>query len=139
LDPNATPVVAPEPQLIITTSPTHITLKVIPGNPNSPGDVYRVDGAPTNMGTGQGTLTLAAGSLLLTRTPARRGGRGNFEAFTVTTDLLSVSGDVLTIERQYTRIVRPLDGDKVGHIAAPNDGGDARLKMIYRRQTAPTQ
>jgi hypothetical protein len=136
-DPNPAPE-PPDPQLIITTSPTEITVARIPRNPYG-SDVFRFDGLPTNMGSGQGTVTLAAGSLLLTKRSARLAPRGNYESITVTSDLMSVSGDVLTIERQYFRIVRPMDGDKVGHIALTNDGGDARVKMTYRRQAVPAQ
>jgi hypothetical protein len=124
---------------VITTTPTRITLATTPPAPHGP-DVYRFDGVPTNVGNGQGTLTLVAGSLLLTVKSARM--LGNYESMLTTTDLLSVSGDVLTIERQYTRSVRPLDGDKVGYITLPDNGGDTadvRVKCVYRRQAAPAQ
>jgi len=88
------------------------------------------------VGGGQGTLTLVAGGLLLTVKSARM--FGNYESILTTTDLMSVSGDVLTIERQYSRSLRPLDGDKVGHIVATNEGGDTRVTCVYRRQAAPT-
>jgi hypothetical protein len=127
----------PEPKLVITTSPTQITLARTPPNGAYGPDVYRFDGLPTNVGNAQGTVTLVGGSLVLTKRSSRVGPWGNYESIIVTTDQLSVSGDVLTIERQYSRIVRPLDGDKVGHIAA-TEGDDARAKMVYRRQ-APAQ
>jgi len=88
---------------------------------------------PTNA---QGTVTLVGGSLVLTKRSSRVD--GNYESIAVTTDVLSVSGDLLTIERQYSRIVRPLDGDKVGHIAA-TEGDDKRVKTVYGRQAPPTQ
>ena len=130
-DPSAPLMVPPEPKLVITTTPTQITLARTPAVGAYGPDVYRFDGAPTNVQNGQGTLTLAAGSLILTKRSTRVLG---YESTIVTTDMLSVSGDVLTIERQHFRIVKPLDGDKVGHIAATIEGGDARVKMVYRRQ-----
>jgi hypothetical protein len=134
-DPDAQPAVPPEPKLVITTTPTRLTLVRTPAAPNGP-DVYRFDGEPTNARNGQGTLTAVGGSLVLVLKRTRQ--VGSYESITVTTDVLSVSGDVLTIERQYSRIVRPLDGDKVGHIVA-TDGDDKRVKTVYRRQAAPTQ
>lgn len=135
-DPSAPPVVPAEPKLVITTTPTQITLARTPAAGAYGPDVYRFDGVPTNVQNGQGTLTLAAGSLILTKRSTRVLG---YESTIITTDMLSASGDVLTIERQHFRIVTPLDGDKVGHIAATVDGGDARVKMVYRRQVAPGQ
>jgi hypothetical protein len=135
-DPSAPPVVPQEPKLVITTTATAITLARTPLVGAYGPDVYRFDGVPTNVQNGQGTLTLAAGSLILTKRSTRVLG---YESTIVTTDMLSVSDDVLTIDRQYFRIVTPLDGDKVGHIAATNEGGDAHVKMVYRRQAAPAQ
>jgi len=129
------PVTPPEPKLVITTTATQIMVATIPRAPHGT-DVFRFDGAPTNVGGGQGTLTLVAGGLLLTVKSARM--FGNSESILTTTDLMSVSGDVLTIERQYSRSLRPLDGDKVGHIVATNEGGDTRVTCVYRRQAAPT-
>lgn len=139
-DPNAPQVVVPpEPKLVITTTPTRITLTTTPPAPHGP-DVYRFDGVPTNVGDGQGTLTLVAGSLLLT-VKSTRMLPGNFESTLTTTDLLSVSGDVLTIERQYSRAIRPMGGDKVGYIQSVDEGkpSDTRVKMVYRRQAATGQ
>ena len=129
-EPNPAP--PQEPKLVITTTPTLITLARTPW-PAYGSSVYRFDGMPTNA---QGTVTLVGGSLVLTKRSSRVD--GNYESIAVTTDVLSVSGDLLTIERQYSRIVRPLDGDKVGHIAA-TEGDDKRVKTVYGRQAPPTQ
>jgi len=136
-DPSAPPVVLPEPTLVITTTPTRLTLARTPSVGAYGPDVYRFDGVPTNVQNGQGTLTLAAGSFILTKRSSRV--PGDYESIIVTTDMLSVSGDVLTIERQHFSIVKPLDGDLFFNDAATNEGGDARVKMVYRRQAAPAQ
>jgi hypothetical protein len=138
-DPNAPTPVPPETTLIITTTPTQITLATIPRQPHGT-DVFRFDGTPTNVGAGQGTLSLVAGSLLLT-VKSTRTIPGNYESTLTTTDLMSVSGDILTIERQWTRVMRPLNGDKVGYIQSVAEGNppDSRVKCLYRRQAPPTQ
>ena len=117
--------------LTIATTATELTLTKDGGD-----DVYRLDGQDTILGDTVKRVTLVAGALAVTtrRTRHQRG-----YAFTnIVTDAYSVSGDVLTVERQLSVAVQP-DPDqsgieKSGHLVELSEPGNNRQTIVYRRK-----
>ena len=122
--------------LTINTTATDISLV----KDSSPAEVYRLDGTETTLSDGRrNSFALMAEALELT-TRRYREDRGY--AFTnVITDAYSVSGDVLTIERQLSVVVQPLaweDGRArtgPGRLATLEDPNNNRQTFVYRRNT----
>ena len=122
--------------LTITTTPTDISLVKDSAN----AEVYRLDGTETKLGDGRSTsFALVAESLALT-TRRYREDRG-YGFTNVITDASSVSGDVLTIERQLSVVVQPLvleDGRArpgPGRLATLETPDNNRQTFVYRRNT----
>ena len=118
----------PEPVLVIDISAAGIRAG---GNPISLLN-YSFDGKEIDMGGGW-TLrfTLVGKALALTRAHTR-----GLSTNTIT-DAISVSGDVLTVDRQQYVVVRPLNATGPAYIVTPTSGSLDVLRQInvYRRAT----
>lgn len=117
-----------EPVLVIDISPAGIRAG---GNPISLLK-YSFDGKEIDMGAGW-TLrfTLVGKALALTRSHTRG------QSTSIITDAISVTGDVLTVDRQQYIVVSPLNTDGPAYIATP-DGGSLdvmRRIIVYHRAT----
>lgn len=89
---------------------------------------YSLDGKEIDMGAGW-TLrfTLVGKALALTRAHTR-----GLSTNTVT-DAISVSGDVLTVDRQQYVVVKPLNDAEPAYILTPESGSLLRRTFVYHR------
>jgi len=139
---------APATRLTITTTPDAISVaKVARPRPMPPGreayqydpllpnpEVYRFDGRNTTIDRYayiyDYSFRLVADALALTVKETRRG----FTGFTLVTDAYSVSGDVLTVQRQLSSI------SPEGHIRTMQEpANNFPHTFIYRRAPAPAE
>jgi len=117
--------------LVLATAPTEISIV----QDGSAPEIYRFDSRDRQVRDARtGALlnishrfTLVAGMLALTRTEGDGGGEGTRGNATIVTDAYRVDGDVLTIERQHSVIVRP-----DGHLATLANP-PRRSTLVYRR------
>ncbi len=117
--------------LVLTQRPTEITVVNDGGEP----EIYQLDGIDRpvrDQRTGaylniSHRFTLVAGMLALTRTESVGGGEGGRGSATIVTDAYRVNGNVLTVERQHSVLVRP-----DGHLATLANQ-PRRSTLVYRR------
>jgi len=121
--------------LVIATSPEELRLTKDGADP----EVYRLDGAESVADGTARSVVLVADALAVT---TRRTRRQRGYAFTnVITDAYSVSGEFLTVQRQLSVVVAPLqlqdgqvtDQGGAGHLAELEDPSSNRQTIVYRR------